>query len=213
MNILTGCIAAAASVPYLILVFQTLNKNRKESEKLSFSSFLLWSIIDIIMLVNTVRADNDYVLILTYTVLTIALTIILAIKEGFEWNKKSDTLVACIAFACLVISYLTSPFIGVIAGASSIVAAGIPNLINFSKQEPSKKLYTIIGFFFLAPLLSCIQVFSRNGTAKDYIYPLAAIGYWAAIFLCTKKISKTTKLKLKRNPNETITETRYSGSI
>jgi drug/metabolite transporter (DMT)-like permease len=181
MNILTLSIVISASLAYVILIKQALRKNQKEEEKISFSSFLLWSIIDLIMLVNTIRAKNDYILITTYTVLTILLTLVLFFKKQFKWSK-SDTLVAGIACICLVVSYVSSPIVGVTCGALSIASAGIPNLINISKQQANKMLYWTIFFFFLAPLLSCVDVFIKNGTLKDYIYPCIAMGYWGIAF-------------------------------
>ena len=81
MNVLTLLVVMFATSAYILLIKQALVKNQKEEDKISFSSFLLWSIIDFIMLVNTIRAKNDYTLILTYTVLTVILTVILLLKN------------------------------------------------------------------------------------------------------------------------------------
>lgn len=184
MDILTILIILSATAAYVILIKQAIKKGQTEKERLSFSSFFLWSIIDLIMLVNTIRANNDYVLILTYTILTIVLTIILLLKKQFQWSK-SDTLVAGVACICLIVSYLTSPIIGVTAGALSISFAGIPNLINISKQEPNKSLYWIIFFFLLSPFFSFISVTNEDGAIKDYIYPCIAILYWLIALILT----------------------------
>jgi drug/metabolite transporter (DMT)-like permease len=186
MSILTLCIIASATIAYTILIFQTLKKNQKEEDKVSFSSFLLWLIIDVIMFVNTLRAKNDPTLIGTYTALTVILTGLLFYKKQFSWNK-TDTKVAVLAFACLVISYMTGPIVGVTCAALSIGCAGIPNLIGISNKKPSKLLYFTIIFFLLGPLFSVISVTIKNGLLKDYIYPCIAMTYWSIALVITTR--------------------------
>lgn len=166
---------------YLIWGYQATRKNLKPGEGPSFPSLLLWSVIDVIMWVNTYRAHNDQTLIATYTILTVALTLILVFMRRFGWSK-TDTFVAVIAFTCLIVSYLTSPFVGVVCGSLSIASAGIPNLIRISKSSPTNLLYLTIFFFFVGPLVSCISVFLNSGGMKDYVYPVVAIAYWGVAF-------------------------------
>lgn len=184
MRILPILTVASASAAYFILIIQTIRKDQKPEEKVSFSSFLLWLIIDVIMLVNTFRAKNNLVLIGAYTVLTTILTTILFYKRQFSWNK-TDTKVAILAFACLVISYATRPIVGVTCGALSLACAGIPNLIGIYRKRPTRLQYMTIIFFILGPLFSVISITMKNGLVKDYIYPCIAITYWSIALAMT----------------------------
>ncbi len=177
MSPLTFFVIASATGAYIIWGYQATRKTLKQGEGPSFSSLILWSIIDTTMWVNTYRANNDQALIATYTILTVALTLILVIRKRFGWNK-TDSRVAGLAFTCLLISYLTAPIIGVLCAALSISAAGIPNLISISENKPTKLLYVTILFFLLGPILSILGVYIGNGSLKDYIYPGIATLYW-----------------------------------
>ena len=188
MSPLTICVIASATGAYLIWGYQATKKDLKPGEGPSFSSLLLWSIIDTIMWVNTYRADNDQTLIATYTILTVLLTLILVFQKRFGWNK-TDWMVAGIAFTCLVVSYVTPPIIGVLCGALSIGAAGIPNLIKISKGEPTHTLVVTILFFLLGPIFSNVTQIMNNGELKDVIYPSIAMLYWLiAFFLWARQL-------------------------
>ncbi len=190
MSPLTICVILSATGAYCIWGYQSLRKDLKPGEGPSFSSLLLWSVIDIIMWVNTARANNDQTLIATYTILTVGLTIILILKKRLGWGK-SDWLVAGIAFTCLIVSYLTTPVMGVLCGALSIGSAGIPGLIKISKSQPTLLVYMTIFFFLLGPIFSVLTVFQMKGSLKDYIYPSIAIIYWSiALILAINKSSK-----------------------
>ncbi len=189
MSPLTICVIASATGAYLIWGYQATKKSLKPGEGPSFSSLLLWSVIDTIMWVNTARAKNDQSLIATYTILTVTLTLLLIAKKRFGWTK-TDSLVACIAFACLLISYLTEPVVGVLCGALSISAAGIPNLTGISKNKPTRLLYLTIFFFLIGPLLSILSVYINSGSFKDYIYPTIASLYWLLALFIALSYSK-----------------------
>jgi hypothetical protein len=178
MNVLTFLIVASAICAYVLLAKDALEKITKGESGISFSSLLLWSIIDCIMLVNTIRADNDYALILTYTVLTIILTLILVFKKQYMWSK-SDTLIALIAFSCLIVSYLTPPQIGVACGALSIACAGIPNIIAIAKNKTSRQFDWAMYFFLLSPICSLFNEYIKGGEPKDFVYPIVASLYWS----------------------------------
>lgn len=182
MNISSVCISTIAVCAYLFMFKKGFKKRPKEDEKLNFSSFLLWSIIDVLMWRNTIKANNDYTLIGTYTVCTILLTIILLLKKQFKWTRD-DTIVACIAALCLYISYTTGAVVGVVAGALSLFSAGIPNLKKMLKQRPSAPFYAMIFLFFLAPFVSLMIEFAKNADVKDFVYPCTSAFYWVLLYL------------------------------
>ena len=177
MSPLTIGVIASATGAYAIWGYQSLRKDLKPGEGPSFASLLLWSIIDCIMWWNTARAKNDQVLIGTYTVLTVALTIILFIKKRYGWTK-TDTKIAVLTFVCFVASYLTPPVWAVLLGALSIATAGIPNLQKIYANVPTKLLYLTIVCFLLGPTLTLISVYLQDGGDKEYIYPGIAVAYW-----------------------------------
>lgn len=186
MNTQVILIIASIIGAYGIWFWQVLDKNSKE--KPSSSSLLLWSIIDIIMLVNTIRAKNDLTLILWYAIATVALTMLVFFKGEFKWDKRNDTFVAVIAAICLVISYLTSPLIGVISGALSISAAGIPNIIALRSAKINKLSSWSIFFFIAGPAVTLL--FLKNFELKDVVYPAIALSYWIIsliIYILPKK--------------------------
>lgn len=172
----------AVSVSYLLLIFQALRKNQSEDEKASFSSFFLWSILDLIMWANTIRAKNDPTLIGTYTVWTVIFTLLLLFKKQYKWTK-TDSIVAVITATCFVISQVVSPVWAVFAGALSITLAGIPNLIMINKSPVNKMLIATIFFFILAPCLNIIDIYFKQGILKDYIYPVIGLSYWILAFI------------------------------
>ncbi len=177
MSPLTVCVIASAVGAYVIWGYQSLRKDLKPGEGPSFSSLLLWSIIDIIMWWSTRRAENDQTLIATYTILTVALTLIVLIKKRYGWSK-TDSFVAVVALMCLVISYSTTPILAVLCGALSVASAGIPNLVKVYQNPPTKLVYLTITLFLLGPLFTVLSVYMVDGTLKDYIYPCTAIVYW-----------------------------------
>lgn len=186
MNTQVGLIVASITGAYLIWLWQIFDKNTKS--KPSPSSLLLWSIIDIIMLVNTVRAKNDYTLILSYAVATVLLTLIVFLKGEFNWDKRKDTFVAFVAAICLIVSYLTSPLIGVISGALSISIAGIPNAIGLRKAKINGLSLLNIIFFISGPVVTLL--FLKSYELKEVVYPVIAITYWIIsllIYLFSKK--------------------------
>ena len=174
MNTQIVLIVAGIVAAYSIWLWQIFDKNTKS--KPSPSSLLLWSIIDIIMWVNTVRAKNDDTLILSYAIATVLLTIVVFLKGEFKWDKRKDTFVAFVAAICLVVSYLTSPLIGVISGALSISIAGIPNMIGLRKAKINGLSLLNILFFISGPTVTLL--FLESYEIKDLVYPVIAITYW-----------------------------------
>lgn len=179
MKIQVILIIASITGAYGIWLWQIFDK--KATSKPSSSSLLLWSIIDIIMLVNTIRAKNDLTLILSYTIATVALTAIVLVKGQFKWDKKQDTFVAIVAAICLIISYLTSPIVGVICGALSISVAGIPNMMILYKAKINTLSSLNIFFFMSGPMVTIS--FLNSFELKEIIYPGIAMLYWCISFL------------------------------
>lgn len=134
------------------------------------------------MLVNTYRAKNDMWLIGTYTFLTVLLTLVVLDKKQYKWTF-TDTVIACVVFACLITSYLTDPITGVWCGALSISIAGIPNLIGIVKQKPKGILFLTIFLFFCGSLITVVHLHGIQAAQKEYIYPCIALAYWFFAFV------------------------------
>jgi hypothetical protein len=182
MNLLQFFVVASATGAYSIWGYQVATaKKESVGNGPSFASILLWLIIDTIMWVNTARANNDQLLIATYTILTALLLLLLVIKKRFGW-KPSNWFVAGIAFTCLVLSYVTGPIIAVFCSTLSIALAGVPNLKKITEGKPTKLSYLTILFFMVGPALSALSVFLNSGQLKDYIYPVIAMIYWLSAF-------------------------------
>lgn len=194
MHLLQFFIVASATGAYFIWGYQVATaKKESAGNGPSFASILLWLIIDTVMWVNTVRANNDQLLIATYTILTALLLLLLVIKKRFGW-KPSNWFVAGIAFTCLVLSYVTGPIIAVFCSTLSIALAGVPNLKKITEGKPTKLSYLTIIFFMVGPALSALSVFLNNGQLKDYIYPIIAMIYWlSAFFIALATQKKFTK--------------------
>lgn len=140
--------------------------------------------MDIVMITNTLRAGTDLKLIGTYTVCTFFFLILLLFKQKFEWDKKRDTPIACVAFVLICTSCITEATIGVFAGAAALFIAGVPNMIKTLqiKNPPMRMIFVGLSFF-LGPFMSCINFYQSNAQLEEYVYPILSSTYWSIILV------------------------------
>lgn len=173
-----------AIIPYTLLMYGSIKEAKFEA-----SSFILWLIIDGVMLTNTIRAHHNYDLIGTFTIMTFLFVALLLVKQKIKWST-TDTKVAILAFILVLVSMQTKAFIGVIAGGVAIFMAGIPNMKKELGRTSVPPIWLICGAvsFFMAPLFNAINLALNNKPIEEFTYSILAQIYWVTIIIKYVKI-------------------------
>ncbi len=174
MDTLLFTIASAviAAIGYLVIIFGVLCRN----DKLNFATWMLWTVLDVIVLVNTIKAGADATLVWVFSLGSGCTAIILLCKKQIAWGKV-ETFIAALVGICIVLNLCYDATAGIIFGTVATVAAGIPNALTLYRVMPNIRItVSVLCMFAASALIFCSTLDSEN--AADMIFPGGCTLYW-----------------------------------
>lgn len=160
-----------AIIGYLLIISGILY--RKETS--NFATWFLWTILDIIVLVGLHRSGSDTTLVWAFTIGTGITTLCLLAKKQIAWTK-TETYTVILTSLCIVISFVATPFIGVIAGSIAVFVAGLPYFDFLVRNKIKVYALTANLCFFVCSAISLLLV--KNGPTTGIIFPATCTLYW-----------------------------------
>lgn len=151
------------NIPLLIGV---LNNKIKQN----FVTYLLWGIMDIILVVTIFRQGGNYWLPLGYGIGSLSVAIALMLKVRASWTRF-QTMVVILTFCCMVVWVIIGNRAGNIATTVAIGIASIPQMRDTYKYPEETPTWLFFGFG-LAALLSFFG--SNDWTVEDKLFPLGS---------------------------------------
>ena len=168
MNYLKMLSAALGFLGYVFLI-ATLLQNREKQQ--SFASYLLWFILEILLITATYLEGGNYSLQLGYATGGIVTVIILFIRKEYAWNWVT-TLVTVLIVACVVIWKRSGNEAGIIAMCIAIFIATIPQAIDTSKY-PEKTPINVWWIWTAGNFCSLIA--GKDWSVEERLFPVSAL--------------------------------------
>lgn len=156
---------------YLIISYRILILRKPGN----FVSWLLWTLLDGIIIYNGVLTHTLTPLIKVFTVGTGFVALVLLIKGDFSFGK-AEYLSIGLVIVCVGINATATPTVALIAGSLASGIAGIPYLIDLY-NDGSDRLGRWVAFLFFA--CSFLTLYSVRGHGLEgLVFPCICTMYW-----------------------------------
>lgn len=126
----------------------------------SFSTWLLWSVLDSILAASTMIRHGNYFLPFGYAIGGWVLTALLLSKNRFEWGLL-DNVVLVLVLGCLIGWKLEGARMAIVSATLATVVATIPGFIELWKQPERSVGNVWLGY----TLTNCLSF--AGGTAMS----------------------------------------------
>jgi hypothetical protein len=182
LQLIGAIIGLFAYVPLFVSIYN--------GKKQNFATWLLWSILDIILVSSLILQGGNYLLSLGYTIGAIAITILLISKKFVTWTWF-ETMITALAIVCMTIWWMSGPQAGTIASSLALAVASIPLQIHAAKHPESMPTLPY-AFFLLANILSFIGGISW--TIEERFFPGSSIVVTLLMLLLILRKYRRTKV-------------------
>ncbi len=177
--------AIAAAIGYLIIIWGIVLRNDSQS----FATWALWTVIDIIVLINTENAGADATLAWVFTIGTGATAIILLCKQHISWGG-TDTFIALVTGVCIILNVCIALHLcfdartGIIIGTLAMMMAGIPNAITLYKKKPDVLIFAAVACMLIASAFTfCMAIATEK--IESMIFTGGCSLYWLVATILT----------------------------
>lgn len=172
LQTIAGIIGLGAYIPLLYGIY-------RNDIKQNFVAFMLWAILDIIVVITTKLQNGNYMLPLAYALGATLVTISLGIKKQVAWSWI-ETLTSFLVLVCLLVWGFVGPKAGTLASSIAVVIAGIPQVIDTYKKP--KESSVLVYFLFLIPnVLSFLA--GKAWTIEERFYSGSVIVFTVVIII------------------------------
>ncbi len=144
----------------------------------SVASWLMWTILDIILLITTWQAGKPVWLPLGWTIGASLITISLLRDGKWVW-RKTETLSALCALVATVIWLTQGAIAGIVAGTFALNIAGIPILLDMI-NKPIPETFHV---WFITCIACVITLFGADLTFVEIFLPMMSLLYNATMAL------------------------------
>lgn len=146
----------------------------KKTMKLSFSTYFVWFLLNLIISIASIVTHGNYFLSLTYVSLNLIIALMVVYRERTITFPKWEKFVIALSILCMVVWYFTNGMYAIIAAASASFIAGIPQLVVVYKHpELTSLVVWLLGT--LAPLFSVFG--GANWSIVERFYPTVFFTY------------------------------------
>lgn len=177
MKMIDYAIVATGLVPYLLLVRGIASGKVRQS----FATWMLWLVLDIIVLTSLLAQKASPVLFGIFTAGTLAVTLMLLVKKQFAW-KPFDSLIAVLVAICIIVFCVAGPYMATIATTAALGIASIPQVTHTYRDPHS----TPTAEYLLFTLSSVLAVISAPAwTVQDRLPQMNSALFCATIVVLT----------------------------
>lgn len=181
LQIIGAIIGLCAYIPLFIDV-----QNGKEQ---SFATWLLWSILDALVVASLIYQHGNYKLSLGYMTGAIAITILLIYQRKVSWTWF-ETMIAILAIICMAVWWYSGPKAGTVASSLALAIASIPLQIAVLKNPKDAPILPYI-LFLVANIVSFLG--GKSWTIEERFFPGSAIIVTLLVLLLAMRKPKTVK--------------------
>jgi hypothetical protein len=141
---------------------------RKKITATNSATWMMWVILDSIILGSNIETGKPYFLALSYVAGATPVFVAHLKMGSWKWTRR-ETFSAIVAILATVIWQTTSANWGVIAGVLAMTSAGIPLLLDLRKK-PDSNCFWVFGLTSIACLLTIISIWpwTVGGTALAF---------------------------------------------
>lgn len=166
-------IIAVTLVAYLILVADIL-KNFGRSQ--NFFTWILWGILDSILLITTHREKgSDLPLVLSCVLGSFSIAFVLLFVKKIKWRKKERRILILVITTTIIWIWSESNQVGIIFAVLSEMIAGIP-LMRASWKNPGSRL-TLASYLFFIISYALSIVTAPNWNIEHVLFPISFLIY------------------------------------
>ncbi len=187
LKLIGAIVGLLANIPLFIAVWKGLKQN--------FSTWMLWTILDIITTVSLMRQHGNYDLSGIYVVTSFSMSMLLLFKKEISW-ELTDTLTVAGVFICLAVWYFLGDEATTIASTAAVVLSSFP-LIKETFCKPDGGATKIYFYFCIASLLALIG--GDDFSIKESLYPAATLGFSSVLTILS--LRKNPTLKVFKSPS------------
>lgn len=164
-------------VPSTLFLFRyTVQLLCHKAPPTGLASFMMWTVLDTLLLVNTIRNGQPLWMPLGWVLGAGSVTVALCIRGTWHWTRR-ETLSLIGAVLAATVSMLTSGRWGLVASLTAMMAAGTPILID-NLKVPVRATFMVWFTTVIACILSLLgSDWSFDGT----ILPWASLVYNGAM--------------------------------
>ena len=162
-------------LPYILLISGILNGKIKQS----FATWVLWCILDIIVVWEVVTQHGNYLLYSVFALGTLLTAISLIYKKIFSWGRF-ETFISILVTLCIAVIIICGSHYGIIFTTTALNIAGIPQLKD-TFQNPKSTSKTAYLLFALSGMLSTIG--AESWSVEERLPSMSAMIYCLLILL------------------------------
>ncbi len=163
----------------------------KKTMKLSFSTYFVWFLLNLIICTASIIGHGNYFLSLTYVSLNLIIALMVLSRERKIVFPNWEKFVIVLSILCMMVWYLTNGIYAIIFASIASFVAGVPQLVMVYKNPRlTSPLVWVLGT--LAPLFSVFG--GTNWSIVERFYPMTFFTYGVCgffiLFIQRKKILK-----------------------
>lgn len=157
----------------------------RKAQPTGFATFLMWTILDVLLLFNTIRNGQPVWLPLGWTVGAGAATIALGIRGIWQWTWRESLSLIC-ATVATIISVLLNGSWGLVASIAAMIAAGTPILID-NIRNPIRETFMI---WFVTVVGCVLSLLGSDWSFDGTILPTSSLVYNGAMSIIVLRKAK-----------------------
>ncbi|MES2224530.1 MAG: hypothetical protein V4478_00920 [Patescibacteria group bacterium] len=182
LKILGAIVGLVANIPLFIAVWKGLKQN--------FSTWILWTMLDVITTIAIINQHGNYYLSGIYVFTSLAMSILLFVKKEISWGL-TDTVTAVGVCICLIVWYFMGDNATTIASTAAVVISAYP-LMRDTFISPDPGATKVYCMFIVASLLSLLA--AKDTSVEEWLYPAATMSFSAVLTIFS--IRKPTEFRI-----------------
>jgi hypothetical protein len=159
-----------------VLLHYAWNVIRGKAAAASVASWLMWTILDMILLATTWQAGKPVWLPLGWTIGASLITISLLKRGQWVW-QRTETLSAICAFIAAIVWLTQGAVLGIVAGTLAMNLAGIPMLIEMM-VKPIRATFHV---WFVTCIACVLTLIASDLTFAGTFLPIMSLIYNGAL--------------------------------
>lgn len=157
---------------FVMLVKYAAEVWTRKAPATGYASFLMWTVLDVLLVVNTIRANQSIWLPLGFLVGATLVTGAQFARGKWIWTQR-ETLAAVCAAVAFAFTFVTTGAVALFASVVAMTSAGIPILID-NVRTPVRETF---GLWF-ATVVGCVMTYyGFERTEHSWILPLCSGTY------------------------------------
>ncbi|MCX6753028.1 MAG: hypothetical protein NTW62_01615 [Candidatus Nomurabacteria bacterium] len=174
MKIIQILVVVTGLLPYLLISIGII----KGTVKQSFATWLLWLLLDFVMLAGILKQNGNILLYSVFTFGTLIVTLLLVFKKQFSWGKFESCVSLLVAICAWIYLSNDNAYVTTFSTVIALNIAAIPQIIDTLKRPHLTS--TTANFLFATSSLLSISI-AEKWTMKDLLPQINAMVFCSLI--------------------------------